>query len=163
MALDPTLALALVGLLVAGFTLAYSRSQARQAERATLLGSNLAMFERFARMRSRLRDHPPVLAEFLAAHPEVERVQREVGGPDVYVMMRDVMDTLQDVYFMRRAGVVTDQYWHMWSHSLLALYGGMPTFRKVFEFAAKNGYLHPQFVAFYRPVFEGRQVADPRR
>ena len=37
----------------------------------------------------------------------------------------------------------------------------MPTFLKVFEFAAEEGLLHPEFVAFFRPLIDGQSLSDP--
>ena len=71
------------------------------------------------------------------------------------------MDTMQDVYFLRKDGTVTDQYWHVWTRTFFRFYAKMPTFLMVFEFAAKEGLLHPDFVSFYREAIAGRPLSDP--
>ena len=71
------------------------------------------------------------------------------------------MDTMQDVYFLRKDGIVTDQYWHVWTKTFFRSYAKMPTFLAVFEFAAEEELLHPEFVAFFRPLIEGEALSDP--
>ena len=69
----------------------------------------------------------------------------------------------QPRYFLRKDGSVTDKYWHVWTNTFFRFYAKMPTFVKVFEFAADEGLLHPEFAAFFHPVIEGRALSDPAR
>src|SRR6266511_6133602 len=77
------------------------------------------------------------------------------GGLDNFIAVREAMDTMQDVYFLRKDGVVTDQYWHVWTNTFFRFYAKMPTFLRVFDFAAEEGLLHPEFVGFYRGTLDG--------
>ncbi len=83
------------------------------------------------------------------------------GGLDNFIAVREAMDTMQDVYFLRKDGVVTDQYWHVWTNTFFRFYAKMPTFLRVFDFAAEEGLLHPEFVSFYRGTHDGGTHADP--
>ena len=68
---------------------------------------------------------------------------------------------MQDVYFLRKDGVVTDQYWHVWTNTFFRFYAKMPTFLRVFDFAAEEGLLHPDIVSFYRDAIGDEALADP--
>ena len=61
----------------------------------------------------------------------------------------------------RKNGVVTDQYWHVWTRTFFRFYAAMPTFLRVFDFASKEGLLHQEFVTFYRGAIDGEPLAHP--
>jgi hypothetical protein len=56
---------------------------------------------------------------------------------------------------------VTDQYWHVWTSTFFRFYAKMPTFLKVFEFAADEGLLYPDFVSFFRVAIGKGALPDP--
>ncbi len=89
-----------------------------------------------------------------AAHRQAAEAQRQ---------SESAMDTMQDVYFLRKDGCVTDQYWHVWTKTFFRFYAKMPTFLQVFEFAADEGLVHPEFVAFFRSAIDGETLPDPAR
>jgi hypothetical protein len=163
------------GILTSGVSLLYFREQAaaarrqaeearRQSESATrlaLMESNLHMYGRFRETRNRFLDHPNLEKEWRDSHPTFSATFDACGGLDEFVAVRDAMDTMQDVYFLRRGGSVTDHYWHVWTRTFFRFYSKMPTFLLVFEFAAKEGLLHPDFVGFYRPLIQGQPLKDP--
>jgi len=167
---------ALIGIVVAALTAVaaaisalYFRSQAREAERqsenAMRLGameSNLQMYARFRETRNQFLRFPNLEQEWRDTQPGFSEMFDACGGLDKFVAVREAMDTLQDVYFLRRDGTVTDQYWHVWTRTFFRFYSKMPTFLRVFEFAAREGLLHPEFVAFYRDAIDGRALVDPK-
>jgi len=168
-------ALGAAGLLTSGFSLVYFRMQAdaarrqadearRQTEGATRLAmmeSNLHMYARFRETRNNFLEYPNLEREWRSTHPAFNEMFDACGGLDNFIAVRDAMDTMQDVYFLRKDGVVTDHYWHVWTRTFFRFYSKMPTFLRVFEFAAKEGLLHPEFVAFYRPILAGQPLGDP--
>jgi hypothetical protein len=123
--------------------------------------SNLAMYERFRETRNQFLRFPNLEREWRDTQPAFSEMFDAAGGIDKFVAVREAMDTLQDVYFLRKDGIVTDQYWHVWTRTFFRFYSKMPTFLKVFEFAAREGLLHPEFVAFYREAIAGRTLRDP--
>jgi hypothetical protein len=163
------------GLVTGGLSLLYVRTQAlaaqrqaeeasRQSENATRLAmmeSNFHMFARFRETRNRFLEYPNLEKEWRDTQPGFAETFDACGGLDKFIAVRDAMDTMQDVYFLRKDGCVTDQYWHVWTSTFFRFYSKMPTFLLVFEFAAKEGLLHPEFVAFYRPIIQGRPPGDP--
>jgi hypothetical protein len=153
----------------------YFRNQARAAERQAeeavrqsenamrigMMESNLEMYARFRDTRNTFLRYPNLEKEWRETQPTFDAMFDACGGIENFVAVRDAMDTLQDVYFLRKDGSVTDQYWHVWTRTFYRFYSKMPTFLMVFEFAAKEGLLHPEFVAFYRPMMAGRPLSDP--
>ena len=155
------LGLALVSLVYARTQADASHRQAEAETRAAMLASNLAMYERLKEVRRRFVEPGPLYEEWVQSNPRVKAAYDEAGGVDAYYTIRETMDFFQDIYFLRQGGVISDHYWHVWSGTVFRNYGKMPTFRRVFEFASGQGYLHPDFVAFYQAVLAGRPGPDP--
>lgn len=156
-----------LGLITGLVSIAYTRTQAaathRQAEesaRVAKLASDAEMFRRAHEMRLRFAALPGWHAKIKAARPEIAEVFDRVGA-DAYYALRDAFDTFQEVYFLRRAGAVTDEYWHSWTNATMPTIGRSEDGRLVFELSARAGFLHPDFVEFFRPLIEGRALADP--
>jgi hypothetical protein len=146
----------------------YFRSQARAAhrqsdvaDRVAMMESNLQMYARFRETRNQFLRVPTLQKEWRETQPSFAEIFDACGGLDNFVAAREAMDTIQDVYFLRRDGVVTDQYWHVWTNTFFRFYAKMPTFLRVFEFAAQEGLLHPEFVSFYRATIDDGAPADP--
>lgn len=164
-----------VGLLASAASAVYFRSQARAAhrqaeearrqsetaDRLALMQSNLDMYARFRETRNKFLHFDNLQQEWRETQPRFSEMFDTCGGLDKFVAVREAMDTMQDVYFLRRDGCVTDQYWHVWANTFFRFYAKMPTFLKVFAFAAEEGLLHPEFVTFYRGAIEGTVLADP--
>src|SRR5256885_411133 len=93
---------------------------------------------------------PNLQQEWRDTQPGFGEIFDACGGLDHFIAVREAMDTMQDVYFLRKDRVVTDQYWHVWTNTFFRFYAKMPTFLRVFDFAAEEGLLHPDFVSFYR-------------
>jgi len=122
---------------------------------------NLDIDARFRETRNQFLKFPSLQEEWRETQPRFSEIFDACGGLDHFIAVREAMDTMQDVYFLRKDGVVTDQYWHVWTNTFFRFYAKMPTFLKVFEFAAEEGLLHPEFVSFYRRAVEGAELADP--
>jgi hypothetical protein len=176
---DPTalfaVGLAGVSCVAAGASAGYFRSQARaahkqaeearhqseNADRLALLHSNLEMYSRFRETRNQFLHFPNLQKEWRETQPRFAEMFDACGGLDNFIAVREAMDTMQDVYFLRKDACVTDQYWHVWTNTFFRFYAKMPTFLKVFEFAADEGLLHPEFVTFYLPATRGESLDDP--
>jgi hypothetical protein len=140
-----------------------ARHQSESADRLALMHSNLEMYSRFRETRNQFLHFPNLQQEWRETQPRFSEMFDACGGLDNFIAVREAMDTMQDVYFLRKDGSVTDQYWHVWTNTFFRFYAKMPTFVKVFEFAADEGLLHPEFAAFFHPVIEGRALSDPAR
>ena len=138
-----------------------ARHQSENADRLAMMESNLQMYARFRDTRNQFLHFPNLEREWHESHPRFGEMSEACGGLDNFIAVREAMDTMQDVYFLRRDGCVTDQYWYVWTKTFFRFYAKMPTFLRVFEFAAEEGLLHPEFVTFYRATIEGTAPADP--
>ena len=163
------------GIVTSGASAVYFRSQARaaqhqaeearhqseSADRLAMMESNLQMYARFRDTRNQFLHFPNLEREWHESHPRFGEMSEACGGLDNFIAVREAMDTMQDVYFLRRDGCVTDQYWHVWTRTFFRFYAKMPTFLKVFDFAADEGLLHPDFVTFYSAAIRGDTLSDP--
>jgi hypothetical protein len=138
-----------------------ARRQTETADRLALMRSNLEMYARFRDTRNQFLRFDNLEREWRETQPRFAEMFDACGGLDNFIAVREAMDTMQDVYFLRRDGVVTDQYWHVWTRTFFRFYAKMPTFLKVFEFAAGEGLLHPDFVSFFRVAIEEGGLPDP--
>jgi len=165
---DYGIVLGLLGVVSGAASLIYSRSQvvaarrqAEEATRATLLESNREISVRLQQVRSRFFKVPGIIEELQNTRPEIAEAVESVGGNEVYYFFRDVMDTFEDIFVLRRSRIVTDEHWRVWTGSQMAVYAGLPRFRTVFKLAKKEGFLDPDFVRFFEPLLEGKSVRDP--
>jgi len=124
--------------------------------------SNREISVRLQQIRSRFFKVPGIDHELQNSRPEIKEVVDSVGGGDVYYFFRDVIDTFEDIFVLRRSRIVTDEHWRVWTGSQMAVYAGLPRFQSVFKLAKQEGFLDPEFVKFFEPLLEGRPVRDPR-
>ena len=117
---------------------------------------------RLQQIRSRFFKVPGIDDELKNSRPEIQEVVDSVGGGDVYGFFRDVIDTFEDIFVLRRSRIVTDEHWRVWTGSQMAVYAGLPRFQSVFKLAKQEAFLDPEFVKFFEPLLEGRPVRDPR-
>src|SRR6266487_1279571 len=150
-------ALGAAGCVASAASAVYFRSQAHAAhrqsdvaDRVAMMESNLQMYARFRETRNQFLRFPNLQKEWRETQPSFAEIFDACGGLDNFIAVREAMDTMQDVYFLRKDGVVTDQYWHVWTRTFFRFYAKMPTFLRVFDFATEEGLLHPEFVSFYR-------------
>ena len=165
---DYGIVLGLLGVVSGVASLIYSRSQvvaarrqAEEATRATLLESNREISVRLQQIRSRFFKTPGIDEELQKSRPEIKRVVDSVGGGEVYYFLRDVIDTFEDIFVLRRSRIVTDEHWRVWTGSQMAIYATLPRFQSVFKLAKQEGFLDPDFVSFFEPLLEGKSVRDP--
>ena len=123
--------------------------------------SNLQMYARFRETRNQFLRFPNLQREWRETQPSFDEIFDACGGLENFIAVREAMDTMQDVYFLRKDGVVTDQYWHVWTSTFFRFYAKMPTFLRVFDFAVEEGLLHPEFANVYRVSIGGGVLADP--
>ena len=138
-----------------------ARRQSENSDRLSMMESNLAMYARFRETRNQFLHFPNLQQEWRDTQPRFSEMFDACGGLDKFIAVREAMDAMQDVYFLRKDGCVTDQYWHVWTKTFFRFYAKMPTFLKVFDFASDEGLLHPEFVTFYRGAIQGERLADP--
>jgi hypothetical protein len=156
------------GCVASAASAVYFRAQARAAhrqsevaDRVALMESNLQMYSRFRETRNQFLQFPSLQREWRDTQPGFGEIFDASGGLDHFIAVPEAMDTMQDVHFLRKDGVVTDQYWHVWSNTFFRFYAKMPTFLRVFDFAAEEGLLHPDFVSFYRAAIADGTLKDP--
>jgi hypothetical protein len=137
--------------------------QSECADRLALMHGNLDIYARFRETRNQFLHFLNLQQEWRDTQPRFAEMFDACGGLDNFIAVREAMDTMQDVYFLRKDGCVTDQYRHVWTKTFFRFYAKMPTFLQVFEFAADEGLLHSEFVAFFRGAIDGETVADPAR
>ena len=165
---DYGIILGLLGVASGTASLIYSRSQvvaarrqAEEATRATLLESNREISVRLQQMRSRFFKIPGIENELQRTRPEIMEVVESVGGNEVYYFFRDVMDTFEDIFVLRRSRIVTDEHWRVWTGSQMEVYASLPRFQRVFKLAKDEGFLDPDFVRFFEPLLEKKSLQDP--
>lgn len=157
-----------VAVAISLVSLVYARSQAvaarRQAEQAARLGaleSSRHMLERFTELRRRRFHLPAALDDIRTASPDVAKLMDDAGGPEVFVLYRDLMDVYQEVYFLRRNGMVSDEHWRIWAEVAMVGPPTMPDFARVYRYACEQGWLDSNFIAFYEHAFHEGKLPDP--
>ena len=141
----------------AGLVAESAKEQATEALRAADLLADSAVSARVREMRSRnFRANPNLPAG-------IQEIIKNVGGPDAYSVMLDSMDIAQEIYMLRKRGLVSDENWRRWMNDQMVLISQSPTFRDIFRRDADQGVLFPEFVQAFQPVFEGRRIADPNK
>jgi hypothetical protein len=158
----------LTGVAVGAISLVYARTQALHARRqadAAHLASTLevqrAMADRIYQVRMDLARNPQAAELFLDANPSLREVFAEGTSLETAIIVRNLFDGLQDMYFLRKRSIVEDHHWENW----VAAFGPisrMPLARRIYENAVSRNALDPEFAAFVRPMFEDRPVADPK-
>lgn len=146
---------AVEALRAAGLVAESARKQADQALRAAELLANSAVSARVREMRARnFRVNPNLPSG-------IQLIIQQVGGPEAYAVMLDSMDVAQEIYVLRARGMVSDDHWRMWMNDQMVLIAQSPSFQDVFQRAADQGVLVPEFVQAFAPVFHGQRIVDP--
>lgn len=155
------LAGSLVTLVYAHQQVGVARRQADEAARTSLLASSHEMLVRYQDLRTRWLTHPKGLKSLVETLPGLDAAVEGAGGMDLYLLYRDMLDTFQDVYFLRREGVVPASHWHIWTRNHMRSPLRAEGYDGTYRFAAKRGLLHEDFVQFYDALFDGREPLDP--
>ncbi len=156
------------GMAVGMLSLVYARTQALHARRqadaahlATTIEVQQAMADRMYRARTSITSNPGVMALYLEANPEMRELYPDVASVETTIAVRNLIDTLQDMYFLRKAGIVGDHFWRNWMASFLPI-ARMPIARAVFDNAVKRSAIDPEFATFLHPAFESQTPGDPK-
>lgn len=137
------------------------RQQANEARRVAVLDSNREMLQRYQDLRTRWLTHPKGLAGLLEVLPGLDAAVDRAGDMQMYLLFRDMLDTFQDIFFLRREGIISDDQWSMWTTNHMRSPVRAPGFEENFRYAAKRGLLHADFVAFYEPFFQAAAPGPP--
>lgn len=162
------LAAGIASLLYTRLQVRAERIQAAETIRVSILERNTEMIERSMEIRRRFLGIPTVQQEFLKNVIKQQPLSEIVGlvtgadGIDRYLAYRDAMDLGQDAYFLRRAGIMPDEYWQVWSKVHMKIWSRFPAFETTFRSCASAGWLHPDFARFFESYFRNTGVTDPQ-
>lgn len=170
MSVDWGVVFGLTGVAVGCGSLLYARTMAIHARRqadAAYLGTTLAlqreMSDRIYQHRAALIRDPAVAKAYYEAVPDFAKLLDEgTVGIEGITTVRNAIDGLQDVYFLRKRGIIEEYHWRSWA-SAFAVLACTPVMRIVYDTAVARNALDPEFVAFFRPLFDGTPLADPKR
>jgi len=158
----------LTGLAVGLGSILYARTQAIHARRqadaanlATTLQLQREMSDRIFLHRMALVEDPIVSKVYYKALPQLPDGPSDSTVLASLVTMRNAIDGLQDMYFLRKRGVVQKYHWRHWT-SVFNTISQAPTMRLVYDHGVEHDVWEPEFVAFLRPVFDGQKLADPK-
>ncbi len=165
--MDLGLVFGFLGFVTAVLSAIYSRSQAlearRQAEAAhagTTVELSRALNEQMLQSRATLIANDSLVSEYLESNPTIAKMCPDPAALRSFMAVRGVIDTLQEMYFLRKNGVATSHQWRHWTTPLVPL-ARMRTFRLAFENAERGGAIDPEFAAWSRPLLEGQVPPDP--
>jgi hypothetical protein len=168
-ATDATLAVAGLGLLTAIVTVIYTHINTQQTRRMmmasiqqTTLSNHAELLERSFRARAVALRNPHIREDLVARFAGMREVLAMAGDVETFIAYRDAMDAAMDLYFLRKEGVLADEYWMVWSHAQPRIYAQLQSYQAAFRFAAKAQWIHPEFVRAYEPLFSGGDFQDPK-
>jgi hypothetical protein len=157
----------LLGFVTAVLSAIYSRTQAvearRQAEAAhasMAVDLSRSLNEQMLQSREGLVTNALLAREYLEANPVIAAMCPNPAALEAFVTVRNVIDTLQDMYFLRKEGVASSHQWRHWTSPLVPI-ARMPTFRTAFENAARGKAIDPEFAEWIAPLLDGKVPGDP--
>ena len=149
-------------------SLVYARTQAvhvrRQADAAHLSGTLAVqrdMTDRVTQARLDMIGDANFMAQYLEANPGLHEVFHDQAMLRTATVMRNLIDGFQDIYFLRKRGIVEDHHWRNWSTAFVPL-AHIATMRVVYDNAVRRGAIDPEFARFMEPLFDDRPLADPK-
>jgi hypothetical protein len=152
----------LVSLVYARTQALHARRQADAANMATALQLQHEMSERIFQHRMALIRDPGIAKMYYENVPGLsEALADGTTTLETVVTMRNAIDGLQDVYFLRKRGIVEEYHWRHWA-SAFNVIARAPMFHLVYENAVARNALDPEFAAYLRPLVDGRPLADPK-
>ncbi len=157
------------GFCVGLASLVYARTQAlharRQADAANMaiaLQLQHEMSERILQHRMALIRDPAIAKMYYENVPGLSAALKDgTATLEGVVTIRNAIDALQDMYFLRKRGIVEEYHWRHWA-SALNVVGRAPMFHLVYENAVARDALDPEFAAYLRPLVDGRPLTDPK-
>jgi hypothetical protein len=164
----------LVGLLVALMSLVYVRTQAeasrlqaeataeqtRIARRIAALEVSLRLADRTFDVRREMMAEPAVIEAYWRANPQLEETHARAGGIGAVMMIRRMLDSTQDIYLLRKEGIVTDAHWRNWIAALRP-FMKMPEVRAILDNAVERQVFDDEYVAFLRAFDAPGAPPDP--
>ena len=167
--MDLGVVLGLSGIVIALISLVYTRTlalnarrQAEAAHRIATIEIQNAMLQRVIDIRTQLVNSPVALKEYLDANPAMRELYRDPEYLKSTIFVRNGIDGLQDIYFLRKRSLVDDHHWRTWVSSFVPI-ASMPLTRAIFDNAVSRQALEPEFETFFRSVLGGKPPADPAR
>jgi hypothetical protein len=166
---DWGLVFGLTGVAVGGASLLYARTQAIHARRqadaanlATTLQLQREMSDRIFQHRMALIRDPLIAKMYYENIPNLPEIAREDGHTlESLVTIRNAMDGLQDMYFLRKRGIVEKYHWRHWA-AAFSVVARAPITRLVYDNGIARDVWEPEFVKFLAPLFDGQPLADPK-
>lgn len=159
----------LTGVGAGVISLVYARTQAINARRqadaanlATTLQLQREMSDRIFQHRMALIRDPLIAKLYYENIPALAEITREDGQTlESLVTIRNAIDGLQDMYFLRKRGIVEKYHWRHWA-SAFSVVARVPAARVVYDNGIARDVWDPEFVVFLRPLFDGQPLADPK-
>ena len=102
-----------------------------------------------------------VVFGYLDANPALRELYPDPQAAESAIVMRNLIDGLQDMYFLRKRGIIGDHHWRN-RMAAFAPVARIAMTRQIFENAATRDALEPEFAMFLRPIFDGQPLADPK-
>lgn len=169
MTVDWGIVFGLTGVAVGSVSLLYARTQAIHARRqadaanlATTLQLQREMSDRIFQHRMALIHDPLIAKIYYENIPNLPETTREDGHTlESLVTIRNAMDGLQDMYFLRKRGIVEKYHWRHWT-AAFSVVARAPIARMVYDNGIARDVWDPEFVKFLEPLFDGKPLADPR-
>jgi hypothetical protein len=155
------MAIGMLSIVYARTQALHARRQADAAHLATTLEVQQAMAKRMYQTRLNLTSNPGIMAMYLEANPEMRELYPDVASVESTVVVRNIIDALQDMYFLRKMAIVDDHFWRNWMASFVPV-ARMPITRAVFDNAVERAAIEPEFASFLQPIFESRPLVDPK-
>jgi hypothetical protein len=169
MSVDWGVVFGLTGVVVGSLSLVYARTQAIHARRhadaahlATTLQLQREMSDRIFQHRMALIRDPLIAKKYYENIPKLPEIAREDGHTlESLVTIRNALDGLQDMYFLRKRGIVEKYHWRHWA-AVFSVAAQAPVTRLVYDNGIAHDVWEPEFVAFLRPLFDGHPLPDPK-
>ena len=168
MTIDWGVVFGLTGLAVGSLSLVYARTQSIHAKRqadaahlATTLQVQREMSERVYKARMDLMQNPAIAKLYYEAMPDLAATITEQGGLGSVMTIRNAIDGLQDMYFLRKRSIVETYHWRLWT-TAFSVVARVPLTRAVYDNAVAREAFDPEFAEFLRPIFDGKPLADPK-
>lgn len=158
--MDLGLIFGLLGFVTALASALYSRVQAAETRRQAAVQLNSAMGEQMLKARMGLVRQPILAREYLTANPDMAKVYPDAESLAAVVELRNVIDSFQDVWCLRREAIATDHQWREWCAALIPI-ARMPRFQAIFANAVERKSFDPDFAREAAALLEGRFPRDP--
>jgi hypothetical protein len=120
------------------------------------------MSDRIFQHRAALIRDPSVAKAYYEAIPHFAKLLDEGAvGIEGITTIRNAIDGFQDVYFLRKRGIIEEYHWRAW-YSAFAVLARSPVMRIVYDAAIARSALDPEFAAYFAPLLDLQPLADPK-